>query len=84
MAKLSKYLKIVEKLSFEEALQELEKIVDTLESGKVSFKDSVELYEKGIILKKHCAYMLDSAKLQIQQITKDVDDIYREKEVNMN
>ena len=39
-------------LSFEESLKELENIVDQLESGDIDLEKSVELYEKGIKLKK--------------------------------
>ena len=51
-----KNLKLVdiEKMSFEEAFNELNKIVDFIESTDVSLDDSIMVYETGIQLKKHC------------------------------
>ena len=44
----------IEKMSFEEAYDELNKIVDFIESGDVSLDDSIKVYEMGIKLKNHC------------------------------
>ena len=41
----------VEKLSFEEAMQELERVVGQLEAGDVALEDSIRLYERGARLK---------------------------------
>ena len=41
-------------LSFEEALKELEEIVNSLERGDVSLEDAIEAYERGSILKNQC------------------------------
>jgi len=41
-------------LSFEDSLKKLEDIVEQLESGDVDLDKSVELYEKGMNLKKIC------------------------------
>ena len=41
----------IEKMSFEEAYDELNKIVDFIESGDVSLDDSIKVYEMGIKLK---------------------------------
>ena len=41
-------------LSFEDNLKKLEEVVDQLESGEVDLEKSVELYERGIELKKIC------------------------------
>jgi exodeoxyribonuclease VII small subunit len=61
----------VEGMEFEAALKELEDIVRTLEEGKSSLKESVELYERGITLKKHCDGILESVQLRINQISCD-------------
>ena len=59
----------IEPLSFEQALQELEKIVRSLETGQIKLEDSVKAYEKGMALKKQCEEKLKNAKLRIDQIS---------------
>ena len=44
----------VSELSFEQAMAELEKVVGQLERGDVALDDSIALYERGALLKKHC------------------------------
>jgi exodeoxyribonuclease VII small subunit len=58
----------VEKMSFEEALGELESIVGALESGKAPLEDSIKNYERGVALKKHCEAKLREAQLKIEKI----------------
>lgn len=55
-------------LSFEDALKELEAIVDKLERGEVSLDDAVAAYERGSALKKQCQTRLDEARLKVDQI----------------
>lgn len=65
--------KPIEKLSFEEALVELETIVRDLESGKAPLETSITAYERGIALKKHCEAKLNEAKAKIEKITVSKD-----------
>ena len=58
----------VAKLSFEEALKELEGIVDKLERGDVPLEQSIAIYERGADLKSHCEQKLKSAELKVEQI----------------
>ena len=46
--------KIEKELKFEDNLKKLEEIVEQLESGEIDLEKSVELYEKGILLKNNC------------------------------
>jgi len=55
-------------LSFEQALLELEGIVKTLEEGKGSLAQAIELYERGADLRKHCEAQLSSAEAKVQAI----------------
>ena len=55
-------------LSFEEALAELEKIVQRLEAGDVPLEDSIRIYERGAALKAHCEKRLEAARLQVEKI----------------
>lgn len=58
----------IEKLSFEEALQQLEVIVRDLEGGRIKLDDAVQAYEKAVALKKHCEARLKAAQLKIELI----------------
>ncbi len=60
--------KPVDKLSFEEALAELEIIVRQLEAGEVELEKSIAIYERGAALKAHCESRLKSAELKVEQI----------------
>ena len=59
----------LEKMSFEEALTELEGIVRDLETGKAPLENSISSYERGIALKKHCEKKLKDAQAKIDKIT---------------
>ena len=61
--------KEIEKLSFEEALSQLERIVGQLESGDVPLEASIELYERGTALKAHCEARLKAAEAKVEKIT---------------
>lgn len=52
----------MEEKKFEELLQELQEIVTSLESGKLSLEESVELYQKGMALSLECKKRLEQAK----------------------
>ncbi|PTS88088.1 MULTISPECIES: exodeoxyribonuclease VII small subunit [unclassified Caulobacter] len=55
-------------LSFEQALAELETIVSRLESGQAPLEQSIDLYERGAILKAHCEKKLEAARLKVEKI----------------
>ena len=55
-------------LSFEEALSELEAIVQQLEGGSVSLDKAIEAYSRGMVLKQHCQARLEEACLKVEQI----------------
>jgi len=55
-------------LSFEDALKELESIVQTLESGQAKLEDSISLYERGALLKAHCERKLEAARLRVEKV----------------
>lgn len=64
---------VLNKLTFEEALTELEQIVRALESGSISLEDAIAQYERGAALEAHCRMKLDDAKLRIEKITTGKD-----------
>jgi exodeoxyribonuclease VII small subunit len=55
-------------LSFEEAANELERIVTKLESSEVSLEQAIELYQKGLKLSKLCADKLKHVEQQIEML----------------
>ena len=65
-------------LSFENSLKKLEDIVDQLESGDVDLEKSVELYKKGMDLKRICEEKLKKVELQIKQIKVENNKISKE------
>lgn len=63
----------ISKMSFEDALRELESIVRDLESGSGKLDTAIEAYERGAALKKHCESKLREAKEKIDKISLDAD-----------
>ncbi len=61
----------VAKLTFEEAMTELEKLVRQLEDGRAKLDDAIGAYERGALLKRHCEALLRQAEARIQQIALD-------------
>ena len=61
----------IRKMSFEDALKALEKIVGQLESGDISLEDSIDVYTRGTYLKRHCEDKLKDAQVRIEKITLD-------------
>jgi len=61
----------VGKMSFEQAMAELESLVNDLDSGDVPLEKSIELYERGAKLKAHCEAKLRAAEERVEQITFD-------------
>ena len=58
----------MEVLSFDEALRQLEAIVDQLERGDVSLDNAIDAYSRGMVLKGHCQARLEEARLKVEQI----------------
>ena len=58
-------------LTFEDALRQLEAVVKQLESGDVPLDESIDLYERGEALRKHCQARLDAAQARIEKIVTD-------------
>ncbi len=58
----------VEEMSFEEAIAELERIVERLERGQVPLAESIAIYERGAALKKRCETLLKEAEMRIEKI----------------
>ena len=58
----------LKKLTFEEALRELEKLVDSLDKGDVSLDEAIAAYDRGSQLKDYCQKKLHEAKMKVETI----------------
>jgi exodeoxyribonuclease VII small subunit len=56
-------------LPFEEAMKQLEAIVAELEKGDISLEKSIEIYERGEVLKARAETLLKQADMRIEKIT---------------
>ncbi len=61
--------KPIAELTYEEAYAELETIVAALETGQQTLEESLNLFERGQALLKHCASLLDQAELKVRQLS---------------
>lgn len=59
----------IAKMSFEDALAELEEIVRTLEGGKGKLEEAITAYERGALLKAHCEKKLKEAQAKVEKIS---------------
>jgi exodeoxyribonuclease VII small subunit len=58
-------------MSFEDALAELETIVQTLERGQLDLDAAIHAYERGTELRQHCAAKLHEAELRVEKLAFD-------------
>lgn len=68
MAKTKPSPKPVDELTYEEALAELEQIVEALESEQNPLEESLKLFERGQALARQCGALLDAAQLKVQKL----------------
>ena len=61
----------IENLTFEQAITELKAIVEKIEAGQIPLQDSIQQYEKGMALIKHCRDILQNAEKRIEKISKE-------------
>ena len=73
MAKQANH-KDIKTLNFEQAITELTTIVEKIEQGEVPLQDSLDQYEKGMTLIKHCRTLLHDAEARIEVISKQDDE----------
>lgn len=56
---------------FEEAVEELESIIDRIESGEIGLEECVVQYERGMKLAVRCREILDTVQKRIAELTKN-------------
>ena len=64
-----------EEINFEDALKQLEEVVDRLEAGdSLTLDESLSAFEEGIRLTRICRKKLDDAQLRVEQLIEDDED----------
>ena len=63
--------KDIESMTFEQALDQLETIIESLEKGNVPLDQSISHYERGDALRKHCKTLLAAAEDKVEKIRLD-------------
>ena len=61
----------IAELSYEQARDELTRVLGELEAGSVTLEDSMKLWERGEALAKHCETLLSGARKKIEATLKD-------------
>jgi len=56
---------VVEQLTFEESLDQLTRLVEQLESGKLDLEASVAAFEDGVLLSRRCETLLEGAEQRL-------------------
>jgi exodeoxyribonuclease VII small subunit len=64
-----KSAELSDSINFEDALANIEEIVESMENEQLPLEDLVTHYEKGSVLLKHCESVLSSARKRIELIT---------------
>lgn len=55
-------------MTFEEALKELEQLISTLEKGELGLEESLNKYQEGMELTRHCRKLLADAEYRVEMI----------------
>lgn len=63
----------VDEMAYEQAFEELEAIVDSLEAGEQNLQESLALFERGQALSERCSQLLAAAELKLHELTQLAD-----------
>jgi exodeoxyribonuclease VII small subunit len=61
----------LDEMKYEQALDELERIIESLENDQAGLEEAIALFERGQELVQHCGGLLDKAELRIRQLVPD-------------
>ena len=59
--------------AFEQSVEQIERIIEQIETGRIGLEESITRYEQGMKLIGHCRAILDRAESKIKQLTVDED-----------
>ena len=74
----------MDKLTYEESIKELEQLVKELENGDLTLDESIEKFEKGMELSKHCSKLLESAEKRITMVIENADGEVNEEKFELS
>ena len=63
-----------DELSFEQALEQMTRLVEKLESGELPLEESVAAFEAGVKLSRRCESLLDKAEQRLQVLNSSEDN----------
>ena len=66
--------KDIEKMTYEQARDELTKVLSQLEQGAVTLDQSMDLWQRGELLAQKCEEFLSGAKKKLDEVLKDKKD----------
>jgi exodeoxyribonuclease VII small subunit len=72
-----------DKLTYEQAFNELEEIVGRLEEGDLPLEEALGLFERGQALAGRCTELLENAELKLRQLVPDETEGYVEADFDM-
>ncbi|MBE6526050.1 MAG: exodeoxyribonuclease VII small subunit [Thermoplasmata archaeon] len=67
-----------EEMSFEESLEELNRMVDLLEKGDLDLDQSIEIYEKAVVLRDRCRSILEDSERRVEKLIETAEGIKKE------
>lgn len=62
--------------NFEDALNDLEQLVETMEEGDLSLEESLKQFEKGIALASSCQQSLQKAEQKVEQLIEKNGELF--------
>jgi exodeoxyribonuclease VII small subunit len=71
MAEQQELKQRISELSFEQAIERLEEVVELLESGQIPLEEAINLYQEGILLSRHCDLKLTQVEQKIQMLIEE-------------
>ena len=63
-----------DELNYEQSVRELEDVIAALETTQISLEESLALYERGKVLARRCAALLDQAELRLKTLSADGEE----------
>jgi exodeoxyribonuclease VII small subunit len=72
---------------FEDALAQIESIIDRIEAGEIGLEESLVEYERGVGLIQHCRETLDKARKKVEDLTSKLEaasDVEEEDDPDLN
>lgn len=72
----------ISSLSFEAAMEKLEKVVEALEKGSLTLDDAMKYYSYGNKLHNHCSKKLEEAQIQVKNILHEEDKAVKDEDMS--